>query len=110
MTQFEWIAAAIIAAISTARITRLVVWDTFPPSAHLRAKWADWTDGGAWEDLLKCGYCFGVYAAAFTLGTGWLSVALVGDLHWSWWLFHGWMALSYVAAIIMTFDGELMED
>jgi hypothetical protein len=32
---------------------------------------------------------------------GWLS-----NLHISWWLFNGWMAVSYLAAIVVMNDGE----
>jgi hypothetical protein len=105
MTDFEWVAAAIVAALSAARITRLFVFDSWPPTARLRAWW-EGKVSAEWEPLLKCGYCFGVYSAAAVLGSAWAIVALTGSLHWGWWLFNGWMALSYTASIIVAFDGD----
>jgi drug/metabolite transporter (DMT)-like permease len=101
LSEFEWVAAAIVAAFSAARITRLVTWDKFPPSVWLRMKYAELTHDGPWTVLVECGYCFGVYAAGFVLGWG-----LLSDFHWTWWAFNGWMALAYAAAIIMAFDGD----
>ena len=28
----------------------------------------------------------------------------VSDLHWTWWLVNGWWALSYLAAILVSYD------
>src|SRR4051794_31719831 len=98
---FEWVAAAVVAVVSAARITRLITWDEYPPSAWLRMKWDALTNDGPWSVLAHCGYCFGLWAAGFVVLWGWLS-----DLHWSWWLFNGWMAVGYLAAITMAYDGE----
>lgn len=100
-SEFFWIAVAVVTALASARITRLFVWDSFPPSAWLRMKWDDRTDGTSWNTLLHCGYCFGMYAAGFVVLTGWLS-----NWHTAWWVFHGWLAASYVAAIVMAYDGD----
>lgn len=117
MTPFEWVAVAVVASLSTARINRLFVWDVYPPVAWLRDKWDEWTglrdskgelqrdsEGnvlGNWTPLMHCGYCFGMYAAIPVLLTGWLS-----GWHTAWWIVNGWLALSYVGAIIMAFDGD----
>ena len=101
MTDFEWVAAAIVAVISSARITRLVTWDHYPPSVWLRTKWDTLTNDGPWSLLAHCGYCFGLWAAAFVVGWGYLS-----NFHWTWWLFNGWLAVGYLAAIVMAFDGD----
>lgn len=100
-TEFVWIAAFVIGALSAARLTRLVVWDSYPPSAWLRAKWDSITNDGPWSTLAHCGYCFGLWASGFVVLWGYLS-----DLHWSWWLFNGWMAVGYLAAIVMAYDGD----
>lgn len=101
MTEFEWVAVAIISVMSSARITRLVTWDHYPPSIWLRTKWDDWTKDGQWSLLVHCGYCFGLWAALFVVGTGWLS-----DWHLAWWLFNGWLAVGYAAAMVMAYDGD----
>ena len=101
MSTFEWIAIAIVASLSSARITRLIVWDSYPPSVWVRMKWDALTNDGPWATLVHCGYCFGPYASAAVLLSGWLS-----NWHTAWWLVNTWLALGYVAAMIMAYDGE----
>lgn len=97
----EWVFAFVLAVVSAARLTRLLVWDSYPPSARLRAKWDAITNDGPWAVLVHCGYCFGLWSALFIVGWAWLS-----DLHWTWWLFCGWLTVGYLAAIVMAFDGD----
>lgn len=105
MTPFEWIAVAVVTVLSSARITRLVTWDSFPPSARVRILWDKITGYGEWAMLVHCGYCFSLWATAFVLGWGYLV-----DWHWSWWLFNGWLGAGYAAAIVVRFDGDDAED
>lgn len=106
MSEFEWVAAFIVAIGSTGRLTRLFTWDTYPPAAWLRAKWAALTNDGDWSVLMECGYCFGVWASGFVVGTAALSLHYLGDLHWSWWLFNAWMCVAYLGSILMAKDGD----
>lgn len=100
MSDFQWVAAAIVAAMSAARITRLITWDDFPPSVWLRIKFADLV-GDKWGKVVNCMWCFGPYAAAFVLGWGYLT----GFDKW-WWLFNGWLALAYAASMVVVRDGD----
>lgn len=93
--------AVLIGIGATARLTRLITWDSYPPAAWLRSKWDQITDDGDWSVLAHCGYCFGLWSALFVVGWGWLS-----DLHWSWWLFCIWMTVGYLGPILMAYDGE----
>jgi hypothetical protein len=106
MTQFEWVAASVIAVLAAARLTRLFVWDAYPPTAWLRSKWDARTEDSDWNLLLHCGYCFGMYVALFVMGWGAVDLYLGDGLHLAWWVFHGWLAMSYLAAIVMAYDGE----
>lgn len=101
MSNFEWVAVAVVSVLGTARLTRLVVWDKYPPSMWLRTKWDEVTNDGPWSVLVHCGYCFGMWAGLFTVLTGYLS-----DWHEVWWLFNGWLATSYLAATYLAFDGD----
>lgn len=101
MSDFQWVAAAVISVIASARLTRLVVWDKFPPSVWVRTKWDALTNDGSWSALAHCGYCFGMWAALFTVGTGYLS-----NWHEVWWVFNGWLAVSYLAATYVAYDGD----
>ena len=103
--EFHWLAIAAVVVMSSARITRLVTWDDFPPVVRLRIWWDTLTKDGSWSLLAHCGYCFGLWAAAFVVLTGYFS-----DWHAIWWVFHGWLSAGYAAAIVMTFDGDDGED
>jgi hypothetical protein len=106
MTDFEWVAAFVLATVSSARITRLVTWDAYPPVAWLRVKWDARTENSDWNLLLHCGYCFSLYVVLLVMGTAWLSIHLTGDIHLAWWLVTGWLTISYLAAICMAYDGD----
>ncbi len=85
--------------LSVARLTRLVTVDSWPPVVWLRIKWDTLTNDGPWSDLVHCPYCAAPWLALPVIGWAFLS-----DLHWTWWLFNGWLALAYVAAMIVARD------
>lgn len=96
---FVVIAAVVVAVFSIARLTRLITQDTFPPSVWLRMKWDAITDDGPWSALAHCHFCLSVWITPVIGLWGWLS-----DLHWSWWVFNLWMALSYWSAMVVERD------
>jgi hypothetical protein len=106
---FEIIAAVVVGILSVARLTRLLTVDTWPPVVALRDWWDSKTsvveDGeereGPWYALVSCPYC-----AAPWLTIPILAWAVLSDTHWTWWLFNGWLAVAYIAAIIVVKDGE----
>lgn len=105
-----YIAAVVVGVLSIARLTRLLTQDSWPPVLYVRQWWDKVTtvkDGpgkgaqGAWYDIVSCPYC----------AAPWLTIpifawALLSDLHWSWWIFNGWLAVAYIAAMIVAKDGE----
>lgn len=95
--------AVLIAILGAARLTRLVVHDTWPPVAHFRAWWSGVTNEGEWEKLFHCHWCFGPWAMALAIGTFLLSF-IAPWLGWAWWLFWGWLALSYPVSQYVHFD------
>lgn len=87
--------------LSAARLTRLVVADDFPPSIWLRIRWDTWTKDGHWSKLVHCPWCLGPW---LTLLVGlW---AYLSNLHWTWWAFNGWLALSYVVSWVVFHDED----
>lgn len=58
----------LLLALASARVTRLLVADAFPPVARLRSRLAA---HGDWQDyLLSCPWCMGAWVAlALTLAT-----------------------------------------
>jgi hypothetical protein len=101
MSEFEWVAAAIVSVVSAARITRLVTVDDLPPAKWLRHKYDELTGSSDWSLLMFCGYCFGVWAGFGVVLWGWLV-----DFDTAWWVFNGGMSVAYLAAILMAHDGD----
>lgn len=106
MSDFHLVAAFIVGTLAVARINRLIVWDTYPPVAHLRAWWDGRTGDSSWNELLHCGYCFGVWASGAQMVAVGLQVWLLGELHWVWWAVNIWLAMAYLSAIVMAYDGD----
>lgn len=95
------LAAVLVGTLASARLTRLLTQDTWPPSVWVRTKWAEITDDGPWYDLVDCPWC----AAPWITGAN-LVVALLTDLHVAWWIFNGWMAASLVVAWVTIKAGD----
>lgn len=93
--------ASVVGVLSTARLTRLLTQDTYPPVAWVRAQWGRITNDGPWYDLVTCPYCAAPYFAAAVLAWG-----LLTDFQTAWWVVNGWLAASYLAAMIVARDGE----
>lgn len=99
------LAAVLVAVFGVGRLTRVLTYDSFPPAAWIRAKWetvtADKASGrpGEWGKLATCFWCATPWIMLVCIGWG-----LLSSLHWSWWLFWGWLALSYLASIVIARD------
>lgn len=91
--------AVVVGILSSARLNRLITQDSFPPSAWIRSKWDDRTDGTEWNKLFHCHWCMAPWTVLPIGLWGWLS-----DLHVTWWLFNVWLAASYVNAMIVERD------
>jgi hypothetical protein len=94
-------AAVLVGLLASARLTRLLTEDTWPPSVWVRIKWQEITDDGPWADLVTCPWCASPWIAGVNL-----VVALVTDLHPVWWIFNGWMAASLVVAWVTIKAGD----
>lgn len=103
--RFLLVLAIITGVIATARATRLVVDDTWPPIVRFREWYTDRVPA-RWEPLVECPFCASTWLAVpnvvwFALMIRW------PDAWWlsvPWWIANGWFALIYVAAIITTRD------
>ncbi len=100
-----WIAilAILVGVLGTGRLTRAVVYDDFPPFVWWRMKWSEWTGGGPWEKLFHCWWCLGFWVALVCIGW-FLLIDVNAFFLWSWWIFWGALALSYVSAMIIVRD------
>lgn len=103
--EFVLIAAAVVGVLSTGRLTRLITEDGWPPAAWFRTKWDAKFEKGGWGVLVHCPWCAAPYFAAVVMAWGWLS-----NLHWSWWAFNGWLALSYAGSWVNFHDSDGFSD
>lgn len=73
----------VVAILATYRLTRLIVADTFPPIARLRAavsaRWGD----DSWQTYLStCAWCSSMYVAAGLVAALDLTIGLPAPLLW----------------------------
>lgn len=100
MEQMIIVAVAVLTGIlSSARLTRLLTQDEFPPAVWLRIKWDTLTEDNGWNKLFHCHWCMAPWTTAVVGLWGWLS-----DLHVSWWVFNIWLAAAYVNSMIVERD------
>lgn len=99
MDWFEWVAAAVVAVLGVARLTRLTAEDNFPPAMWVRDRWIAQFQSSNWSELAICPFCQAPYHAAIAGLWAWAT-----DFHWTWWVFYGWLAVAYVAAMVVARD------
>lgn len=96
---WELLAAFFVAVVSVGRTARLITWDDFPPMAWLRLKFYTKVGDSPWRKLGECGFCLAPYLSLGMIAWAWLS-----DLAWWWWVPNIWWAMSYLAAILLSYD------
>lgn len=99
--RFTLIVAIIVGILSAGRIVRLVTADSFPPAVKFRIWWDDKTHGSLWNPLFHCPWCFAPYAVLLVGVWG-----LLSGLHWSWWIFNGWLAAAYITSWVVFHDED----
>jgi len=93
------------AIVGVARLTRVLVYDDFPPAAWWRRVWASWTDGTYWLMLFTCWWCLAFWVALACIGW-WIAGLFVLWAAWSWWIFWGALAIGYLAPMLIVRDGS----
>lgn len=97
-------AAVLVAIVGVGRVTRLVTYDDYPPTVAIRSWWNRLTHGNGWSKLAFCLWCFSPWAMLFCLAWFFVGLLWVPWLVIAWWFFWGWMALSYLSAILVRHD------
>lgn len=92
-----------IAVLGVARVTRVLVYDEFPPTMWIREMWLRLTRENAWAKLWFCWWCMSVWIAALCVGW-WIAGLYVLWAAWSWWIFWGIFALAYLAPMVIVRD------
>lgn len=99
-----FILAIVVAILGVGRLARIVTFDKFPPAAWVRQQWANLTkDKGDWVLLLYCWWCATPWIMLACIGWFMLSFTAVW-IAWTWWIFWGWLGLSYVSSMILARD------
>lgn len=101
MSPFHVTAIAVLTVLGTARVARLIGFDTYPPVAWLRAQWDARTEHSDWNKLVHCGYCSTPYLAAANLAWGYFT-----NWQTAWWWVNIWLAASYAASYVVAYDGD----
>lgn len=94
-----------VAVLGVARLTRVAVFDEFPPAEWWRNKWVGWTDGSGWQNLFLCWWCLAFWVALLCIGW-WIGGLYVLWLGWAWWIFWGALAIGYLAPMVIVRDGQ----
>lgn len=98
------IPAVLVAILGAGRLARLITHDVFPPAAALRNMWTRIVQNhDQWSVLFFCFWCLTPWIMLVCLGWFLLTINIAW-IAWTWWLFWGWLALSYVASIIVARD------
>lgn len=94
----------LVAILGAGRVTRVLVYDDYPPSRALRTFWINTiARGGGWAKLAECAWCAAPWVMAVLIGWFFLT-PLAPWILWSFWIFWSWMALSYVTVMVYVRD------
>lgn len=99
------IAAVLVTLIGSARLTRVIVHDDFPPSMWFRVKFVQLVGGetSPWAKLALCHWCLSFWVTLAAIGSFFLCALSVISA-FAWWIFWGGLAISYLAAILVHHD------
>jgi hypothetical protein len=96
---FTFLVAGLVLILAVERVLRLVVDDDYPPMVWAREKFVNAVPE-KWGKLVECPWCAAPYIAAGFLA--WTAIDyrwMFGyGLHWTWWLFNAWLAISWIAS------------
>ena len=95
--------AMAVGVLGVGRLTRVIVYDDLPPATWARMQWDRITKDGPWSKLFHCWWCMSFWVSLVCIG--WFLLIDVGPFfQWSWWIFWGALALSYLATMIIVRD------
>jgi hypothetical protein len=103
LSWWQAILAVIVTVVGSARLTRILTHDDYPPSIAIRVWWQGLTKDGAWAKLVTCPWCAGPWITLIAVASFIVSF-LHPALGWAWWLFWGWLTLSYWTSQYVHFD------
>lgn len=110
---FLLVLAVLVIVLGVGRLARIVTYDAYPPAIWWRERWTRMTGSftedtkewvpGPWTKLFTCFWCFTPWLMLIAIG--WFVLGLwVAWIAVVWWFFWSWLALSYVASMILARD------
>lgn len=114
--EFTSVIAILVGILGVARLTRVIVFDTFPPAVWWRIRWdrmvpkekGGWFE--LWNKLFHCWWCLSMWVALACIAWWvWLTPLHVA---WAlaWWVFWGALALGYIATMVIVRDDPNSDD
>lgn len=96
--------AVLTAVLGVGRLTRLITYDDYPPTAWFRRWWIQKvTRGNGWGKLADCQWCCAPWIMLVCIG--WFLLGPVSPAFvWSWWLFWSWLGLAYAVSMVVVRD------
>jgi hypothetical protein len=98
-----WLVAVAVLVLGVGRLVRIITYDDFPPSAWARSVWDTITNDGPWSKLAHCFWCLTPWVMLGAMAWYWVGT-MVPWINVAWWIFWGWLALSYLASMIIARD------
>lgn len=97
------VAAIVTIVLGVGRLTRVITYDDYPPTIWLRSWWINRvTKGNGWGKLATCFWCFSPWATLVAMVWGLVSFGRPWEV--AWWIFWGWLALSYLVPMVIARD------
>ena len=94
---------AVVGIISSARVTRLLMSDDFPPVVKFRVWW-DGKVTGLWNKLMHCMWCLAPRVVLLNIALAYV-LDRYGLQLW-WFLANGWLAAAYASAWLVYHDED----
>lgn len=116
---FLIVLALLAAVLGVGRMTRVLVYDQYPPTVWLRERFIwitrdrDATRAagngevvpGGWSKLATCWWCATPWIMVVCIAWGWAT-----SLSWPWWAFWGTLGLAYLSAMVIERDDRVDSD
>lgn len=102
---FFLVLAILTLILGAGRLTRIIYWDAFPPAMKVRMAWDRLTGDSSWNKLLHCPWCLAPWIILGGIGWyAWGNIEGWHALNIAWWVFWGWLAMAYMASMIIVRD------
>lgn len=103
---FIAVIAILTGVLGVARLTRIVVYDDYPPAMWWRDTWKRITKDGPWSKLFTCWWCLSPWVALVCIAWWVWLIPLHPAWMFAWWAWWGMLAAGYVATMIIVRDGD----